>query len=201
MVRSLLFFVLPVVLSLPANQTTRSIVEENILWQDTVVLPRDTIGIEEVLIERDVLSAEEQYERNKNDYRIIYLNGDNRNIIEGFGIFPPVIVINVNKLYNHFSVSGKRARSLQNILENSFKHGKVKESWYPITQQLTKLDGQQLDDFRRYYQPEFDWWESAEGYDRMDYVFKRLKDFQDSVVHIRTYLALPMKKTPSLSDR
>ncbi|WP_066755144.1 hypothetical protein [Sphingobacterium populi] len=106
MVRSMLFFVLPVVLSLPANQTTRSIVKENILWQDTVVLPRDTIGIEEVLIERDVLSAEEQYERNKNDYRIIYLNGDNRNIIEGFGIFPPVIVINVNKLYNHFSVSG-----------------------------------------------------------------------------------------------
>lgn len=158
---------------------------------DTIPLYRDTIGIESVEINHEVLTPEEKYERNKREFRSIYFNGDNRNIITAIGIIPPGIAVNINKLYNHFAKSGKRARRFQKVLADDFKLDKVNQSWYPLTQKLTKLDGQQLEDFRRYYHPDFEWWAAAEEYEQLDYIFKRLKNYQDSSAHIRTYLALP----------
>ena len=164
-----------------------------VFYTDTIKIPRDTIGIEEVVVKREVLTPEEQFERNKKEYRIIYLHGDNSKIVEGFSIFPPAIVLNINKIYNHFSASGKRARRFQQVLEDDFMQDKVRESWHPLTQKLTRLEGQELEDFRRYYQPEFAWWVRTEEYERLDYVFKKLKTYRDSSVYIREYLLLPPK--------
>ncbi|MFD2597688.1 hypothetical protein ACFSQ3_01895 [Sphingobacterium corticis] len=158
---------------------------------DTIPLYRDTIGIESVEINHEVLTPEEKYERNKREFRSIYFNGDNKNIITAIGIIPPGIAVNINKLYNHFAKSGKQARRFQKVLADDFKLDKVNQTWYPLTQKLTKLDGQQLEDFRRYYHPDFEWWAAAEEYEQLDYIFKRLKNYQDSSVHIRAYLALP----------
>lgn len=158
---------------------------------DTIKVARDTISIKEVAVKHEILTPEELFDRNKSEYRIIYLHGDNKNILEGFSVFPPVIVLNINKLYNHFSTSGKRARHLQQMLEDDFMQDKVTESWHPLTRKLTKLKGQELEDFQRYYQPAFGWWSTLEEYEKLDYTFKKLKNYQDSATYIREYLILP----------
>ncbi|WP_166332244.1 hypothetical protein [Sphingobacterium chungjuense] len=201
MLRSLFLLIFPAALGLNTNSPA---IKNTHHWQevtDTIAPRRDTIGIEEVIIKREVLTPEEQFKRDSSEYRIIYLHGDNKNMIEAINIFPPVIVININKIYNHFSTSGKRARSMQKVLKDRFESDKVNQTWYPLTQQLAKLDGQQLEDFRRYYQPSYDWWVVAEEYEQLDYLFKRLRNYGDSASYIREYLALPIKEMPSFYDR
>ena len=201
MLRSLFLLMFPAAFWLNTNSPA---IKNTDSWQevrDTIAPRRDTIGIEEVLIQREVLSPEEQFRRDSSEYRIIYLHGDNKKMIEAINIFPPVIVININKIYNHFSTSGKRARSMQKVLKDRFENDKINQTWYPLTQQLAKLEGQQLEDFRRYYQPNYDWWVVAEEYEQLDYLFKRLRNYGDSASYIREYLALPNKETPSFYDR
>lgn len=200
MLRSMLFLMFPVILGFNWNPPTAAFTHREIAARDTVVLPLDTIGIEEVVIKREVLTPEEQFKRDSSEYRIIYFNGDNKDMFI-VNIFPPVLLININKLYNHFSKTGKRARNLQKVFRDRFENDKVNQTWYPLTQQLSKLDGQQLEDFRRYYQPNYDWWVVAEEYEQLDYLFKRLRNYGDSASYIRKYLALPIKEMPSFYDR
>lgn len=157
----------------------------------TKVNLRDTLKIDEVSVTASPLTAEEKFRQKQEEYRIIYLHGNNSGIVEGILIFPPMLVLNINKIYNHFSASGKRARRFQRVIEDEFEEDKINEVWIPMTAQYAGLHGQHLDDFRRYYRPNYVDFMSMQQEDRLDYLIRSVKNFKDSAEYIRTYLELP----------
>ena len=168
--------------------------------RDTLVnMAKDTLGIKEVIVQGQVQTPEERLAERQQEYRAIYLHGDNSNIAtlgavrlsENFSLPLPVLLVNMNHLYNHLSTSGKQARRSQQILIDDYEKDKIEQVWLPLTAEYTKLEGQELEDFRRYYEPDYPWIVEAEEWEKLDYVFKKLKNYQDSAVYIREALRLP----------
>jgi len=154
-------------------------------WLDTI--GKDTIEIEEIKIEKALPTLEEKFEQKKTDYRTIYLLGDNK---KPFFISRTGIGANLNKIYNHFSKSGIKARKLQRFFENEYEDDSMNEIWKPYSVEFSGLKSDSLQDFQIYYKPTFSWIVQASHYDRIYYIKTKLKNYLDSVEAIRSKLRL-----------
>ncbi|MBE8713384.1 hypothetical protein [Sphingobacterium hungaricum] len=152
---------------------------------DTIT--KDTVAIDEILVERKLKTSLEKFEQKKEDHRIIYLLGDNKN---PFIITPIGIGANLNRIYNHFSKSGKQSRKLQGFFENEYEDDLINDIWEPYTEEFSGLSGDSLSDFRVYYKPKLDWLSNASHYDKLYYIKINLKNYLDSVGTIREKLKL-----------
>lgn len=106
---------------------------------DTIT--KDTLSIDEILIERKLKSSLEKFEQKKEDHRMIYLLGDNK---KPFIITPIGIGANLNRIYNHFSKSGKQSRKLQRLFEKEYEDDLINDIWKSYTEEFSGLSGDSL---------------------------------------------------------
>lgn len=123
-------------LSFSPTQVDRNSYGVLVTNKDTIInIVKDTLGIEEVTVQGQALSPEERLKQRQEEYRIIYLHGDNSDIInigsiplsDNFSLPLPVLLVNINHLYNHFSASGKQARRFQQILIDDYEKDKIEQ--------------------------------------------------------------------------
>lgn len=152
---------------------------------DTIT--KDTLSIDEILVERKLKSSLEKFEQKKEDHRKIYLLGDNK---KPFIITPIGIGANLNRIYNHFSKSGKQSRKLQRLFEKEYEDDLINDIWKPYTEEFSGLSGDSLSDFRVYYKPKLAWLSDASHYDKIYYIKSNLKNYLDSVELIKNKLKL-----------
>jgi len=112
--------------------------------------------------------AAERYAQKKEDYRMIYLLGDNKSIVE----FSPFggLALNLNKIYNHWSTEGKQSRRMQAIIEREYLADQLEELWGPLAAKYSGLTGEELLNFKRFYAPELDWIKTASVYELLFYI-------------------------------
>lgn len=135
---------------------------------------RKPIALEEVTVTGKRNSPLEQYEANKEAYKSIYLKGNKKDMVNG-------LAINLNKVFSALSKEGKDARRLQRILENEYQMGEIDVKFNKtLIQDLTNLEGKDLDDFIFEYRPDYEWIKSATDYDIILYIKEKMKDFSKS---------------------
>lgn len=160
--------------------------------QDTVKKKngKDTLRLDTAQIIRKNLSAKDILGRKKEEYKSIYFWGDTKNMVT----LPHQggIAVNLNKLYNKFSRKGRHARRLQREFEKAYQQDLIREGWYALTKEYSKLSGDSLNKFRIYYEPSLKWLHENDRYEKIAYVHKCLKHYLDSVDIIHRRLQLPM---------
>ena len=149
---------------------------------------RDTLKIDTVSISR-ILTAEDKLDKKKREHREIYMWGDNKKPIS----INPLggILININKIYSHFSRIGKQSRRLQKVFEQEYEQDKVEKLWMPLTVKLTDLKGDSLFYFQMYFLPTSSFLENASYYEKVEYVTKSMRIYRDSTEVIHQRMRLP----------
>ena len=157
-----------------------------LLSRDTI---KDTLGIDTIHIGMKVLSPQAAFREKQKEYRLIYFWGDNKNPIQinPFG----GILINVNKVYNHFSKNGKAARRLQQVFNTQLNMDLINEIWKPYTNKYTPLKGDSLFVFQTYFQPEYTYFCNATHYEKLEYIFRSMRVYRDSSTVIHNLVRLP----------
>jgi len=102
------------------------------------------------------------------------------------------IAVNLNKLYNKFSRKGRNSRKLQRQFEKEYHQDLIREEWYPLTQEYSKLSGDSLRKFRIYYEPSLKWLRDNDRYEKIAYIHQCLTNYLDSVDIIHRRLQFPM---------
>jgi len=164
------------------------------LYQNDTILgqrAKDTLQLDTAQIIRKNLSAKEKLDQKKSEYKSIYFWGDTKDMVT----LPHQggIAVNLNKLYNKFSRKGRNSRKLQKEFEEEYELDLVKEEWFPLTGEYTRLSGDSLDKFRIYFQPSLKWLHENGRYEKVAYIQECLKHYQDSVHIIHQMLSLPAK--------
>ncbi|WP_286859531.1 MULTISPECIES: hypothetical protein [Sphingobacterium] len=164
---------------------------KEVILQDTVKKNgKDTLKLDTAKIIRENLSAKEKLDKKKEEYKSIYFWGDTKNMVT----LPHQggIAVNLNKLYNKFSRKGRNARKLQREFEKTYQQDLIREEWYALTKEYSKLSGDSLNKFRIYYEPSLTWFYENDRYEKIAYMNKCLKYYLDSVTIIHRRLQLPM---------
>lgn len=155
---------------------------------DTLKNPtKDTIQIETVTVNRQVLTPEQKFNQKKEEYRLIYFWGDTKDMLS----ISNGLALNVNKLYNKFSKQGRNARRLQRVFEREYLQDIVLEKWLPLTEEYTDLQHDSLTIFRVYYQPNINWIRDFDEYERIAYIVTSLKNYRDSADYIHQMMLIP----------
>nr|WP_288809279.1 hypothetical protein [uncultured Sphingobacterium sp.] len=164
----------------------------DVVLQDTVKKKngKDTLRLDTAQIIRKNLLAKDMLDQKKEEYKSIYFWGDTKNMVT----LPHQggIAVNLNKLYNKFSRKGRHARKLQRKFEKEYQQDLIREEWYALTKEYSKLSGDSLNKFRIYYEPSLTWLYDHDRYEKIAYVHKCLKYYLDSVDIIHRRLQLPM---------
>jgi len=164
----------------------------DVVLQDTVKKKngKDTLRLDTAQIIRKNLLAKDMLDQKKEEYKSIYFWGDTKNMVT----LPHQggIAVNLNKLYNKFSRKGRHARRLQREFEKAYQQDLIREGWYALTKEYSKLSGDSLNKFRIYYEPSLTWLYDHDRYEKIAYVHKCLKYYLDSVDIIHRRLQLPM---------
>ncbi|CAM3790649.1 hypothetical protein [Sphingobacterium prati] len=164
----------------------------DVVLQDTVKKKngKDTLRLDTAQIIRKNLLAKDMLDQKKEEYKSIYFWGDTKNMVT----LPHQggIAVNLNKLYNKFSRKGRHARKLQRKFEKEYQQDLIREEWYVLTKEYSKLSGDSLNKFRIYYEPSLTWLYDHDRYEKIAYVHKCLKYYLDSVDIIHRRLQLPM---------
>jgi hypothetical protein len=160
-------------------------------YQDTIGKKgsqKDTLRLDTVSIKRK--SAADKWEEKKEEYKSIFFWGDTKNMVT----LPHQggIAVNLNKLYNKFSRKGRNSRRLQRQFEKEYQQDLIREEWYPLTQEYSKLSGDSLRKFRIYYEPSLKWLRENDRYEKIAYIHKCLTNYLDSVDIIHRRLQFPM---------
>lgn len=111
-------------------------------------------------------------------------------MIDGFLLFPQVVVLNMNAIYNHFSATGRRARRFQKVIEEEYQQALIESVWDPFVREHSDLEGRDLQSFVLYYQPTLAWWTASEDIEKLDYLHKKLHSFRDSSEMINEAMSL-----------
>ena len=148
----------------------------------------DTLRLDTVSIKRK--SAADKWEEKKEEYKSIFFRGDTKNMVT----LPHQggIAVNLNKLYNKFSRKGRNSRKLQRQFEKEYQQDLIREEWYPLTGEYSKLSGDSLRKFRIYYEPSLKWLRENDRYEKIAYIHKCLTNYLDSVDIIHRRLQFPM---------
>lgn len=154
---------------------------------DTTHRTKDTIRLNSVIVNKDMLNAKQRYEQKKEDYRLIYFWGDTKGMLG----FSNGLSLNLNKLYNKFSKKGRDSRRLQRVFEKEYIQDLVLEKWLPLTKEYTNLENDSLAVFRSYYQPQISWINDCDDYERIAYIVNCLKNYKDSATYIHFIMAIP----------
>ncbi|HLT86204.1 MAG TPA: hypothetical protein VKZ57_01365 [Sphingobacterium sp.] len=155
---------------------------------DTLKNPtKDTIQIETVTVNRQVVTPEQKFNQKKEEYRLIYFWGDTKDMLS----ISNGLALNVNKLYNKFSKQGRNARRLQRVFEREYLQDIVLEKWLPLTEEYTDLQHDSLTIFRVYYQPNINWIRDFDEYERIAYIVTSLKNYRDSADYIHQMMLIP----------
>lgn len=163
-----------------------SIPVQSILPLDTI--SKDTLDIDTVSISK-ILSPEEKFNQKKKQNRTIYMWGDNK---KPFAKNPyGGILININKVFSHFTRLGKQSRRLQNVFNKELEQDKVEALWMPLTVKLTPLKGDSLFYFQMYFLPKSDFLENATYYEKVEYIVQSLRVYRDSTEVILQRMKLP----------
>ncbi|MNI20060.1 hypothetical protein D3C73_735180 [compost metagenome] len=135
-------------------------------------------------------SAADKWEEKKEEYKSIFFWGDTKNMVT----LPHQggIAVNLNKLYNKFSRKGRNSRKLQRQFEKEYQQDLIREEWYPLTGEYSKLSGDSLRKFRIYYEPSLKWLRENDRYEKIAYIHKCLTNYLDSVDIIHRRLQFPM---------
>ena len=184
----LLFFAILLFLVVKVNCS--SILKEDAMGlsiKDT--LERDTLEVDTVTVSRSVLNADSAFLLKQKDHRSIYLWGDNKKpiSINPFG----GILININKIFSHFSRIGKQSRRLQRVFKSELDEDLINEIWKPYTIKFTTLKGDSLFVFQNYFQPPYSWFSKASHYQKLEYIMYSLRAYNDSTEVIHEYYRLP----------
>ncbi len=149
---------------------------------------RDTLRLDTVSIKRK--SAGDKWGEKKEEYKSIFFWGDTKNMVT----LPHRggIAVNLNKLYNKFSRKGRNSRKLQRQFEKEYHQDLIREEWYPLTQEYSKLSGDSLRKFRIYYEPSLKWLRENDRYEKIAYIHQCLRNYLDSVDIIHKRLQFPM---------
>lgn len=149
---------------------------------------RDTLQLDTVLIKRK--SAGDNWDEKKEEYKSIFFWGDTKNMVT----LPHRggIAVNLNKVYNKFSRKGRNSRKLQRQFEKEYHQDLIREEWYPLTQEYSKLSGDSLRKFRIYYEPSLKWLRDNDRYEKIAYIHQCLTNYLDSVDIIHRRLQFPM---------
>jgi len=149
---------------------------------------KDTLQIDTVGINKG-LTADQKYKARKKQYRTVYMWGDNKKPLS----INPLggILININKVYSHFSKIGKNSRRLQKVFKNEYDIDRTEALWKPLTVKLTELKGDSLFYFQMYFLPEPDFLENATYYEKVEYVVKSMRIYRDSTEVIHQRMKLP----------
>lgn len=171
------------------------------LLRDTVnkdSITRDTLALEEVVVNKrsDALA---NFEAKKAYHKEIYYLGDDSNMI----MFGVGMVINVQKVYNHFSRRGRGARRLQRQFEREYQDDLLNQIWHPLLAEYTNLKGDSIEKFNLYSQPTLDFLTERSYYERVAYILDKLKNYRDSaaIIHERFKLVYPVHTVPNSSIR
>jgi len=149
---------------------------------------KDTLRLDTILIKRKL--AADKLDEKKEEYKSIFFWGDTKNMVT----LPHQggIAVNLNKLYNKFSRKGRNSRKLQRQFEKEYQQDLIREEWYPLTKEYSKLSGDSLRKFRIYYEPSLKWLRENDRYEKIAYIHKCLTYYLDSVDIIHRRLQFPM---------
>lgn len=155
--------------------------------QDT--LKRDTLRIDTISISRELLTADSIFRFKQKEYRIIYLRGDNKKPVQ----INPLggILININKIFNHFSKEGKQARRLQHVFKKEYNDDLVNGLWKPYAAKYTGLKGDSLFVFQTYFKPDYKLFSEASHYEKLYYILQAMRVYGDSSSMIHETMRLP----------
>jgi len=160
--------------------------------QDTVKKKnvKDTLRLDTIQVKRKNSLAEDKLNEKKETYKSIYALGDSKEMVNlpkkgGVGL-------SINKLYNKLSRKGRNARKLQRQFEKEYQQDLIREEWYPLTKEYSKLSGDSLRKFRIYYEPTIKWFHEHDRYEKIAYIHKCLTYYLDSVDIIHRRLQFPM---------
>jgi len=148
---------------------------------------KDTVQIETVTVNRQILTPEQKFNQKKEEYKLIYFWGDTKDMFS----IRNGLALNVNKLYNKFSKQGRNARRLQRVFEREYLQDIVLEKWLPLTAEYTNLQHDSLTIFRIYYQPSINWVRDLDDYERIAYIVTCLKNYRDSADYIHQMTRFP----------
>lgn len=153
----------------------------------------DTINIEPVDVVGLLTPIRNNNSSISDEYRKINYLGDDKYVLEGIVLSPVGLgmIFNVNRFYSHLSVSGTNARRLHQVLQEENEDIKINRIWYPLSASYSGLTGKDLENFRRYYRPDFNQFLGMPEESQLDYVIRKVKNYKDSVEYIRSYLQLP----------
>jgi len=159
---------------------------------DTIVpknISRDTLKMDTVAIAREKLAPDSIYKKKQQEYRTIYLWGDNKKPIQ----INPLggILININKVYSHFSKKGKESRRLQRIFKAEHEDDLINTIWRPYTVDYAPLKGDSLLVFQTYFKPSYKWFSKATHYEKLAYITASMRLYRDSTEMIHQALKLP----------
>lgn len=165
----------------------KSISSESYLeYKDTI---QDTLSIDTISVRREVITADSMYRKKQKEHRSIYLWGDNKKPIQ----INPLggILININKVYSHFSKIGKESRRLQRVFNKELDDDLVNSFWKSYTVKFTALRGDSLFVFQTYFQPSYTWISQATHYEKLEYITHSMHLYRDSTEMIHQSLRLP----------
>lgn len=159
----------------------------NIDFQDK--WSRDTLQIDTVSVSRELLTADSMFRLKQKEHRQIYLWGDDK---KPFQINPfGGILININKVYSHFSKKGKQSRRLQSVFKRELNEDLVNGIWKPYTIKYTNLRGDSLFVFQTYFRPDYKSFSEASHYEKLYFINQSMRLYRDSTSMIHDTLKLP----------
>ena len=101
------------------------------------------------------------------------------------------MLININKVFSHFSRIGKQSRRLQRVFKRELDEDLINVIWKPYTVKFTPLKGDSLFVFQNYFQPPYSWFSKASHYQKLEYIMHSLRSYQDSTEIIHKHYRLP----------
>jgi len=153
---------------------TLSIGTQNIV---TIRLKPTATFLNDVVIRGTKLSPLEQFNKNKQDYKSIYVKGDvSHMVVLSAGNGRVKTGLSIDKIYNAFSKEGRNARKLQKTLTEDYQNNVVDTRFSEkIVSEVTGYKGEELNNFIINYRPPYEFVAKASDYDIIEYIKQKEK--------------------------